>query len=366
MAGASVLPTTAATAGPFQANPSLSKYHEIVAFYGSTSTSTRAFVIPTNARWHMRWRFECDGVANPAFVATGFERSKRERAISVFRSRRLQASGLVKSTQIGTFHYRVSSDCPWHLTVYREVIPSSANPFAVSAMRSYLESRAGTVTAAVYDVQNGQTDLYRPGVAEQTASIIKVDILATLLWEQQGVDHSLDPDDVGLATGMIEYSDNDDATDLWDEVGGSQALARFDALCGLTDTSPNAEGYWGESTTTALDQVDLLKHVTLEDGPLDSASREFELGLMEHVASYEHWGISSGPTSPATVALKNGWLPLTANDWQINSIGYVDGDGRQYLIAVLTTGDPTESYGIETVETISDVVWSVLARAGGS
>ena len=60
--------------------------------------------------------------------------------------------------------------------------------------------------------------------------------------------------------------------------------------------------------------------------------------------------------------LKNGWLPLTNADdnWQINSIGWVSGDGRNYLMAVLTTGNPTEQYGIDTIDQLSAIVWGQM------
>ena len=160
---------------------------------------------------------------------------------------------------------------------------------------------------------------------------------------------------------MIEESDNDDATDLWDEVVGSQAVARFDALAGLTDTIPNAAGYWGETTTTALDQVRLLEHLVLPNSLLDDAARGYELGLMENVVPYERWGVSAGVPAGVTVALKNGWVPIVDGNWQINSIGYVDGQGRAYIIAVLTNENLTEGYGIATIEGIPRIVWSRLA-----
>jgi hypothetical protein len=64
-----------------------------------------------------------------------------------------------------------------------------------------------------------------------------------------------------------------------------------------------------------------------------------------------------------TVALKNGWLPLDArhSDWQVNSVGWVSGDGRNYLMAVLSTGNPTEQYGIDTLNHLGAMVWSALA-----
>ena len=63
-----------------------------------------------------------------------------------------------------------------------------------------------------------------------------------------------------------------------------------------------------------------------------------------------------------TVALKNGWLPLNdaGTDWQVNSVGWVSGLGRDYLIAVLSTGNPTEQYGIDTIDQLSGAVWREL------
>jgi hypothetical protein len=62
------------------------------------------------------------------------------------------------------------------------------------------------------------------------------------------------------------------------------------------------------------------------------------------------------------VALKNGWVPLTAPDanWQINSEGWISGDGRDYLVAVLATGNPSEQYGIGTIDALSAQLWNSM------
>jgi hypothetical protein len=80
---------------------------------------------------------------------------------------------------------------------------------------------------------------------------------------------------------------------------------------------------------------------------------------MENVTPSQRWGVSGGVPAQVTVAIKNGWLPLqyTASDWQINSVGWVSGGGRNYLMAVLTTGNPTEQYGIDTIDQLAAMVW---------
>ncbi len=231
-------------------------------------------------------------------------------------------------------------------------------PFVTAAMRTFLATRVGNVTAAVYNVKTGRLFLYRPGVQEDEASIAKVDILATLLHDaaQQGL--GLSSGQQQLATAAIEESDNDAAQQLWDEAGYNQAIATFDAEIGMTQTILDAPGVWGHYETTALDQVRLLEHLVLANPLLDPASRAYELGLMRNVTSAQAWGVSAGVLAPARVALKNGWLaPANEVGWQVNSIGAVNGRFRDYLIAVLTSDDPSMPYGVQTIDGISALVW---------
>jgi hypothetical protein len=230
--------------------------------------------------------------------------------------------------------------------------------FSTPAVADFLAGRGGSVTAAVYDGNSGTTFEYHPLLTDDTASIVKADILATLLLESQQSGTPLDEDDQNEATLMIEASNNDAATDLWDEAGGAAPIASFDVSAGMTDTHPDNEA-WGLTTTTALDQVALVKHIAYPNALLTDNSRRYELGLMERVDAGENWGVSYGIPNGVTIALKNGWLPQ-ANGWQINSIGFVDGDGRNYVIAVLTSGDPSESYGINTIQDLSELVWNYL------
>ena len=89
-------------------------------------------------------------------------------------------------------------------------------------------------------------------------------------------------------------------------------------------------------------------------------SGQFALGLMEDVTASQAWGVSGGVPAGVSVALKNGWLPF-GGGWHINSVGRIRGEGRWYLIAILTSEDPSEDYGIETASAISSLVWRALA-----
>jgi hypothetical protein len=245
----------------------------------------------------------------------------------------------------------------------RSLDPDGATGLLASAaVRTFLDGCSDDITAAVYDVATGQTSLWRPGVLEYTASIVKVDILAALLSQLQQAGSPLSAAQSALAAPMIEQSDDYTATQLWDEIGQQEGLARFDSQLGLDDTIPGTDGHWGGTQTTAADQVEILRAIVLPKAVLDPASQNYELGLMESVEPSQAWGISAGVPEGVTLALKNGWLPLEPDgDWQINSIGWVNGDGRDYILAVLTKDNPTEASGIDTVQGLSQLVWQALA-----
>jgi hypothetical protein len=238
-----------------------------------------------------------------------------------------------------------------------------ADLFRQPSVRRYLAHRAGNVTAAVYDVRSGVSYLYRPRVHERTASIVKVDILATLLYEAQREGRGLSAAATGLAPAMIDVSDNDAAEQLWDLAGGATSIAPFDRRIGMTGTTPNANGYFGLTWTTAPDQISLLRQVMLPGGVLDPSARTYEYELMLHVIPSQRWGVSAGVDPHADVALKNGWLPVQSG-WQVNSIGSVAGSGRHYLIAVLTDDDPSWNYGISTIQRLAAATWRALRRPG--
>jgi len=235
------------------------------------------------------------------------------------------------------------------------------DPLNTAALRRYVDSRSGDITAAVENLHTGRTYLWNPRERAQTASIIKADILETLL-RQAIVSHNPpDQETAGVIQGMIEDSDNDDATQLWDQVGGASGISAYNKLVGMTQTDPNTDGYWGETTTSAADQIKLLQQLVDKHGLLEPASQRYQLGLMKSVVSGQNWGVSGGVPAGVSVALKNGWLPLSSDtDWEINSIGRIKGDGRWYLIAVLTAHDPSEQYGIDTIDGISSLVWRAL------
>ena len=250
--------------------------------------------------------------------------------------------------------------------------PSAATPGDPlgPAAQAFLSTRSGTVLAGVYDARTGQTWTIGRSKPQAEASIVKLDILETLLAQHRADGTALSATEKSLAQAMIEDSDNDATTRLWDTVGGAQGIGSYNASIGLAGTTPSScvecPGFpwpgWGLTTTTPADQLSLLRELLQSSAQLTDAQREYALGLMDNVTESQRWGVSGGVPPQARVALKNGWLPLTSadDDWQINSIGWISGDGRSYLMAVLSTGNPSEQYGIDTINGLAEMVWRGL------
>jgi beta-lactamase class A len=240
-----------------------------------------------------------------------------------------------------------------------------------NGVNSLLEHRKGTIEVAIEDVSTGTILTFGPQEPQDEASVVKVNILAALLSASTS-SPALSPTNQTLAQEMIEASDNTAATDLWTAAGGSKGIGAFDRRIGLTSTKPSScvqcAGFpwpgWGLTTTTPLDEIKLMKAAFFDPEILNSENRGFQLQLMEAVIPSERWGVTSGVPSIATVALKNGWLPLNGTDtnWQINSVGWVRGDGRNYLIALFSTGNPSEDYGIQSLDEISASVWDHMSH----
>ena len=273
-----------------------------------------------------------------------------------------------------------------------------AGPGPLAGVCEYLNGREGVVQVALFDKASGRAYRLTTGDDKQyTASIVKVDILGRWLRRYQNSDAKI-PDDIPysiryLMENMIKHSDNVAATSLFYFGGGCDALTRFNALLPMDDTkvaceTPTYYG-WGNTTTTASDQITLMKAFAYGRGDriLSPDAQSYGLKLMGDVQPDQRFGVSCGPWGSSCgppeyaipdpdvdVALKNGWktlptcpLPIAQCPWQVNSTGAVKGNGRNYVLTVLTTDDPAGAdpldgyhYGIDTIQNISLRVWDNL------
>ncbi|AXG78783.1 hypothetical protein DVK44_14920 [Streptomyces paludis] len=237
---------------------------------------------------------------------------------------------------------------------------------ADEALSTRLASAMGQVTSASASLQVAVLDLdatdgatassaasysAEDGATYDTASIVKVDILAALLLQAQDEGRVLTAQERTYASAMICSSDNAAANALWTTIGGATGLDAANRRLGLTGTTGGSGKLWGLTQSTASDQVALLAAVFAEDDadtPLSAASRAYTQELMGAIADGQDWGVSAAGTA---TGLKNGWLSRSATGlWDINSIGLIEADGHSYLLAVLSDGSGSMESGISLVE----------------
>lgn len=243
--------------------------------------------------------------------------------------------------------------------------PVDLDALLADAMRSVSVTGDAKVSAAVLDLESGDSAVYGDG-AFDTASIVKMDILATLLLQHQEAGTRLSAQERAYATTMIENSDNASASALWNIIGKASGLDAANERFGLTGTEGGDGALWGLTQTTAADQLTLLRQVFGDDSELSEASRSYLQGLMGQIEADQHWGVSAAADGSGW-ALKNGWLPRsTTGLWDINSVGRVTVDGHDYLVAVLSNGNSTQAKGISLVEAAAKAAVSVFTGGTAS
>ena len=223
------------------------------------------------------------------------------------------------------------------------------------------------VAVAVADLSTGQSASYSGTQEFITASIAKADILATRLYQEQQQGGHLSQHEMALATTMIENSDNDAATALYDDDGEAPGIDAANQAFGLRETTVGASPYWGLTTTTVDDQIRLLRQIFTSSSVLSPAARSYIQGLMSQVEPGQQWGVPAAAGNGTAFAVKNGWLPdPNTGLWEINSIGEVTHGGQRMLIAVLSTDNSGYSSGISVIEGIVTKAADALADATGT
>ncbi|MFE9019022.1 serine hydrolase [Streptomyces sp. NPDC007808] len=225
-----------------------------------------------------------------------------------------------------------------------------------------LANRKGTIAVGLYDRSTNTTCTLRASSAFDSASVVKVTVLATLLWDAKKHDRYLTDREVALAKAMITKSDNDATSKLWKQLGMTK-IKGFLAAAGMTQTKPGANGYWGLTQITVTDEQKLLKLITARNSVLSDNSRAYILKLMGQVVSSQRWGTPYGVPSGVTVAVKNGWLQRSTHGWRVHSVGAFKGGGHDYMITVLTHGNSTMNYGITTIQGVAKVIHRDLAAS---
>ena len=226
-----------------------------------------------------------------------------------------------------------------------------------------LSGRSSTVALRVYDKSEDLNCYLNTRMAFDSASVVKVIILGTLLRETETQHRHLTASEAYLARLMITQSDNNAASALWAHVGRGR-LEYFLGRAAMNETQLGPGGYWGLTQITAHDELLLMQLLQYPNTVLDNASRDYALTLMAQVIASQRWGVPAGAPADLTVHVKNGWLPLATHGWRIHSIGCFTGHHRGYSIVVLTEDNPSMAYGVTTIQQAAEAIHSQLNPAG--
>lgn len=224
-----------------------------------------------------------------------------------------------------------------------------------SAWNKVIYTSNDNVAIAVYSPRTHRiySATNAPGHRFHTASTVKVAILAGLLAKQS---NSLSDHQYSLAKAMIEQSDNDATTALFEDLGGQSGLQNTFDRFGMS--SSTARKNWGLSITTPRDQIKLLNNIFYRSKLLSRQDQNTIGSLMSAVEADQSWGISADSNR---FAIKNGWLNYGKAKWIVNSIGYVkNNNGTDYTIAVYTDDNSTMQTGQQTIEQLARVTKSLM------
>ena len=231
-----------------------------------------------------------------------------------------------------------------------------------SALDRYMATRVGVAGLTVRDNRDGRYFRWRPRSA-QTHSVIKVLILVTTLKVAQDRGRALTATQKSLASRMIRFSDND-ATDRLITAATVRRCRIVADQLGMGDTVVlggtvfRSASWWGHSTSTTRDLVQLMNHLVLGTY-LSPGRRAYARELMSAVTSSQTWGLGDGLPDDVHVELKNGWGPRS-DGYRLNGVGHVSGRGRSYQMSFLSRTPNGYAYGQATVNRLSRIVFDAL------
>jgi hypothetical protein len=205
----------------------------------------------------------------------------------------------------------------------------------------------GRLAVGVVDLKTGVTASYDADQPIRGGDVVTTDILAAMLLEHQQAGTPISAREAQLATQMIENGSVQAATQLWSLVGGAPGLAAANSTLKLRGTVP-ALGDWTWTSTTVADQLQLLADLVEPGSPLHSAARDYALGLMTDGAVRQRWGVLAGASAHTAAAVTDGRLVGPA--WVVGSIGVIQHNGNELLVAVLSDHNPAEAPALMAVQ----------------
>ncbi len=223
-------------------------------------------------------------------------------------------------------------------------------PRAVARAAAYLATRIGHTAFAVVDSQ-GRLSGVRVHDTFFTASVVKAMLLVAYLrrLHDRG-QHKVDGYSNSFLYPMIHISDNNAATQCWSIVGdsGLYSVARAAAM---TDFS--VSGLWGSALLSPADQARFFFEM---DSLIPREFVGYARFLLSTIIAWQTTGIPvvARPLG-YMVFFKDGSEPVGSAQL-VHQVARLEGHGRTFAIAVMTDGDPTTGYGIDTITGVTQAL----------
>jgi hypothetical protein len=214
---------------------------------------------------------------------------------------------------------------------------------SIERAHHYLNGRARLKSFAVVTTEGRLygSNLHRRFVS---ASVVKAMLLVAYLRMLHREHRGLDSYSRSLLHPMIHVSDNGAATKVWSIVGDPR-LRRLAERAGMKDFS--IQGIWANAMISAADQArffyDMKRFLPRE-------FRRYADHLLSHITSSQSWGIPAAARPRGwRVFFKGGWRG-TARGQLVHQAARLERSRDRMAIAVLTDGNPSMGYGIQSIE----------------
>ncbi|MGI8904593.1 MAG: serine hydrolase [Solirubrobacteraceae bacterium] len=339
-----------------------------IAVTGRTSTSVRALALgqarvtllvyhPRDLLWggaRIHWSFAA-GAHSPFKLTT----TTRSRKLSPYV---VELSSTV-SLPAGRFRFRACFHAPGDHALINSSRPPGCtgrgyqgdgylpagfpSTRAVGRASSYLARRTGRTAFAVIDSEGRLSGVHVHSTFV-SASVVKAMLLVAYLRRLDAMGaHQVDPFSASFLYPMINVSDNSAATMTWSVVGDS-GLYSVARAAGMTDFS--VVGIWANAQISAADQARFFFEM---DSLVPRRFVGYARFLLSTIAGYESWGIPAvaRPRGYA-VFFKGGWRG-TGLGQLVHQVGRLERGRQRLAIAVMTDGDPSMGYGIDTIQGVT-------------
>ena len=223
--------------------------------------------------------------------------------------------------------------------------PTIPRASAIQEAEAFARRRSGLVSLAVVDTE-GRLHGLEQNRRFVSASVVKALLMAAELRRMARSGERLDPATESMLRAMITVSDNDAADAAYGRVGdaGLREVAR---AAGMRRYA--VAGHWANSQITAADMAAFFARL---HGAMPRRFRPFALGLLGSIVPEQSWGIPAVAPPRWAVRFKGGWRD-TELGWLAHQAAELRDGDRVLSIAVLTDGQPSHAYAVETISGIA-------------